>query len=116
VDQLGANAHGEVLESGRVPDCYLGPLLDPPRDQQAGRVLVVAPASLLHPAVPQPGGHPGVRAGDRPPRPAATGAGVYGRPGRGAVIPSIRLLAAPTRIGGRGRCTGRGKPSRPVTE
>jgi signal transduction histidine kinase len=24
VGQLGANAHGEVLEAGRVPDCYLG--------------------------------------------------------------------------------------------
>jgi hypothetical protein len=23
VAQLGANAHGEVLEPGRVPDCYL---------------------------------------------------------------------------------------------
>ena len=45
--QLGANAHGEVLEPGRVPDCYLGPLLDPPRDQRAGRVLGVVPASLL---------------------------------------------------------------------
>ena len=46
--QLGANAHGEVLEPGRVPDCYLGPLLDHP----ATRVLVVAPASLLHPCIP----------------------------------------------------------------
>jgi hypothetical protein len=54
--QLGANAHGEVLEPGRVPDCYLGLLLDQPGDQHAGRVLVVAPASLLHPCVPQPGG------------------------------------------------------------
>jgi hypothetical protein len=56
VAQLGVNAHGEVLEPGRVPDCYLGLLLDPPGDQDAGRVLVVAPASLLYPAVPQPGG------------------------------------------------------------
>jgi hypothetical protein len=56
VAQLGANAHGEVLEPGRVPDCYLGLLLDPPGDQRAGRVLVVAPASLLHPASPSPGG------------------------------------------------------------
>ena len=54
--QLGANAHGEVLEPGRVSDCYLGLLLAPPRDQHAGSVLVVAPASLLHPCVPQPGG------------------------------------------------------------
>jgi hypothetical protein len=28
VGQLGANAHGEVLEAGRVPDCYLGLSLD----------------------------------------------------------------------------------------
>jgi hypothetical protein len=56
VAQLGANAHGEVLEPGRVPDCYLGPLLDPPGDQRVGRVLVVAPASLLHPCIRQPGG------------------------------------------------------------
>jgi hypothetical protein len=56
VAKLGANAHGEALEPGRVPDCYLGLPLDPPGDQQAGRVLVVAPAALLHPAVPQPDG------------------------------------------------------------
>jgi hypothetical protein len=56
VAQLGRNAHGEILEPGRVPDCYLGLLLDPPRDQHVGRVLVVAPAALLHPAVPQPDG------------------------------------------------------------
>ena len=54
--QLGANAHGEVLEPGRVPDCYLGLLLDPPGDQQPSRVLVVAPAALLHPGIPQPDG------------------------------------------------------------
>jgi hypothetical protein len=29
VAQLGANAHGEVLEPGRVADCYLGLRLDP---------------------------------------------------------------------------------------
>jgi hypothetical protein len=29
VGQLGPNAHGEVLEPGRVPDCYLGLVLDP---------------------------------------------------------------------------------------
>jgi hypothetical protein len=54
--QLGANAFGEVLEPDRVPDCYLGLRLDPPRDEQAGSVLVVAPAALLHPGVPQPDG------------------------------------------------------------
>jgi hypothetical protein len=55
VAQLGANADGEVLEPGRVPDCYLGLRLDP-ADIKAARVLVVAPAALLHPAVPQPDG------------------------------------------------------------
>ena len=54
--QLGANAHGEVLAPGRVPDCYLGLLLDPPGDQHPGTVLVVAPAALLHPPSPQPDG------------------------------------------------------------
>src|SRR5215218_11324916 len=57
VSQLGANALGEVLEPGRVPDCYLGLRLDPAGDAQAaGVLLVVAPAVLLHPAVPQPDG------------------------------------------------------------
>jgi hypothetical protein len=56
VAQLGANAFGEVLEPGRVPDCYLGLRLDPADDAQAAGVLVVAPAALLHPAVPQPDG------------------------------------------------------------
>jgi hypothetical protein len=57
VGQLGANAHGEVLVPGRVPDCYLGLLLDPTdHHTQAAGVLVVAPAALLHPQVPQPDG------------------------------------------------------------
>jgi hypothetical protein len=56
VAQLGANAHGEILEPGRVPDCYLGLLLDPADDGGATGVLVVAPAALLHPVVPQPDG------------------------------------------------------------
>jgi hypothetical protein len=56
VAQLVANAHGEVLQPGRVPDCYLGLRLDPADDAQAAGVLVVAPASLLHPVVPQPDG------------------------------------------------------------
>jgi hypothetical protein len=57
VAQLGANAHGEVLVPGRVPDCYLGLRLDPTdHDTRATGVLVVAPAALLHPAVPQPDG------------------------------------------------------------
>jgi hypothetical protein len=56
VAQLGRNAHGETLEPGRVPDCYLGLRLDPTDDDQAAGVLVVAPTSLLHPSVPQPDG------------------------------------------------------------
>jgi hypothetical protein len=56
VGQLGANAQGEVLEPGRVPDCYLGLLLDPPGQTEPAGLLVVAPAALLHPGVPQPDG------------------------------------------------------------
>jgi hypothetical protein len=56
VGQLGANAHGEVLEVGRVPNCYLGLRLDPTDDAEAAGVLVVGPTTLLHPAVPQPDG------------------------------------------------------------
>jgi hypothetical protein len=56
VSQLGINAHGEVLEVGRVPDCSLGLLLDPAGDDEAAGVLVVAPAALQHPRVPQPDG------------------------------------------------------------
>jgi hypothetical protein len=55
VAQLSANAFGEVLEPGRVRDCYLGLRLDPDDTEKAG-VLVVAPAALLHPRVPQPDG------------------------------------------------------------
>ena len=58
MDQLGGNALGEVLEPGRVPDCYLGLLLPPgpAGEPEAGTILIVAPATLLHPAVPQPDG------------------------------------------------------------
>ena len=56
MSQLGANALGEVLEPGRVPDCYLGLRLDPAGDAQAAGVLLVAPAVLLHPVVPKPDG------------------------------------------------------------
>jgi hypothetical protein len=58
VDQLGPNALGEVLKAGRVADCYLGLLLPPgpAGEPEAGTILVVAPASLLHPGVPQPDG------------------------------------------------------------
>jgi hypothetical protein len=54
VVQLGANAHGEVLEAGRVPDCYLGLRLDPADDARAAGVLMVSPAALLHPSIPRP--------------------------------------------------------------
>jgi hypothetical protein len=58
VDQLGPNALAETLEPGRVSDCYLGLLLPPPPagEPEAGTLLVVAPAALLHPEVPQPAG------------------------------------------------------------
>jgi hypothetical protein len=54
----GPNALGEVLEPGRVADCYLGLLLPPGSAGQpeAGTILIVAPAALLHPRVPQPDG------------------------------------------------------------
>ena len=52
---LGPNADGELPQPGRVPDCYLGLRLDPPA-AETPEVLVVAPASLLHPTVPQPDG------------------------------------------------------------
>jgi hypothetical protein len=55
VAQLGRNADGEILVPGRVPDCYLGVRLDPAGDAEQGGVLV-APATLLHPSVPQPDG------------------------------------------------------------
>jgi hypothetical protein len=55
VAQLGSNADDEILEPGRVPDCYLGLRLDS-GDTEAAGVLVVAPAALLHPAVPQADG------------------------------------------------------------
>jgi hypothetical protein len=57
VEPLGVNAYGEVLDPGRVADCYLGLLLAPPAGEpEPGRVLVVASRALLHPRVPQPAG------------------------------------------------------------
>jgi hypothetical protein len=56
---LGPNGYGEYLQPGRVTDCYLGILLDQPLAEIApepGRVLVVAPAALLHREIPQPHG------------------------------------------------------------
>ena len=54
--QLGRNAYGEVLEPGRVPDCYVGLLLCAGDPDQAPSVLVVSPAAFLHPGVCQPDG------------------------------------------------------------
>jgi hypothetical protein len=58
LEWLGSDAFGQVLDPGRVGDCYLGLLLPPPPagEQEAGRVLVVGPAALLHPHLPQPAG------------------------------------------------------------
>jgi hypothetical protein len=53
--QLGANADGEVLEPGRVPDCYLGLLLDSD-DTEATGVQVVAPPRFSTGRFPQPDG------------------------------------------------------------
>ena len=57
-DQFGPNALGETLEPSRVADCYLGLLLPPgpAGEPEAGTVLIVTPAALLHPDVPQPTG------------------------------------------------------------
>jgi hypothetical protein len=56
VSRLGANALGEVLTPGRVPDCYLGLRLAPAGGTEAAGVLIVGPAVLVHPVVPQPEG------------------------------------------------------------
>jgi hypothetical protein len=58
VDQLGLNALGETLGPGRIADCYLGLLLPPPPagEPEAGTILILAPATLLHPRIPQPAG------------------------------------------------------------
>jgi hypothetical protein len=76
MSQLGANALGEVLVPGRVPDCYLALRLDPAGDAQAARVLVVAPAVLLHPVVPQLDGTLLYELLTGHPQPDTTGAGV----------------------------------------
>jgi hypothetical protein len=56
MSQLGANALGEVLQPGRVPDCYLGLRLDPAAGTEAAGVLIVGPAVLRDPSVLQPDG------------------------------------------------------------
>ena len=56
MSELGPNAYGELPDPGRVSDCYLALPL-PTRDGDGpGRVLMVAPRALLHPAVAQPTG------------------------------------------------------------
>ena len=54
MDQLGPNVLGELLEPGRVADCYLGLLLPPgpAGEPEAGTILIVASATLLHPRIP----------------------------------------------------------------
>ncbi len=57
MDQLGPNALGETLEPGRVADCAsAAPAVRTRREPEAGSVLVVTPAALLHPGVPRPAG------------------------------------------------------------
>jgi hypothetical protein len=58
VGLLGPNANRQLLEPSRVADCYLGLLVPPGAvgEPEAGTVLVVAPAALLHPRIPQPAG------------------------------------------------------------
>jgi hypothetical protein len=56
VAQLRANALGEVLEPGRVPDCYLGLRLDPPA-AEAPEVLVVGAGRAAAPGCPAAGRH-----------------------------------------------------------
>ena len=48
MDQLGPNALGEVLESGRAADCYLGLLLPagPVGEPAVGTVLIAGPAGV----------------------------------------------------------------------
>ena len=55
VAQLGPNPFGETLEPRQVTDCYLGLLLPPgpAGEPEAGTVLIVGPAALLHPGGPK---------------------------------------------------------------
>jgi hypothetical protein len=97
VGQPGVNAHGESLESSRVPDCYLGLVVNPAEDAEAAGVLVAAPAD------------------DRPPRPGRPRAGVRGGPdGRAARLVHRHLGQARHRpAGGRWRGDRRLAPRRP---
>jgi hypothetical protein len=55
VAQLGRTADGEVLESGRLMDCYLGLRFDSD-DTEATGVQVVAPPRCSTGRFPQPDG------------------------------------------------------------
>src|SRR4029450_4703292 len=88
---------------GRFADCYLGLLLPPgpAGEPEAGTVLVVAPAALLHPGIPRPVG--------RLVRELPTGQGPCARPRRMATPwyppagrpPGLRTAYRPSRAGAR---------------
>ena len=62
MDQLGPNALGEVLEPGRVADCYLGLLLPPGSvgEPEAGTILVVTPGRVAASSSPAARREPGL--------------------------------------------------------
>jgi hypothetical protein len=113
VAQLGANAHGEILEPGRVPDCYLGLLLPPgpAGEPEAGTILVVGPSTLLKPAVPQPRRQPDVRAAYRPPErepgELVFVADLTGELAPGPTTPGRKSASTPTRSPRRSSAAGR---------
>jgi hypothetical protein len=55
VAQLGANAFGEVLVPGRVPDCHLGLLLHDADSAEAAGVLVPPLRCCTRTFLSQPG-------------------------------------------------------------
>ena len=61
--ELGANAHGEILAAGRVPDCYLGLVTAADGMDEAVGLLVVAPGTLVAvwPVAPTGWRWPGIR-------------------------------------------------------
>ena len=112
MDQLGPNGLGEVLEPGKISDCYLGLLLPPPSagEPEAGTILIVAPTALLHPAVPQPAGslvyelltgHPEREAGE-----LVFIADLTGSCAPGPLIPGPRSVWIPTRSPRRSSAAG----------
>ena len=54
--ELGPSSESDLLDPGRVTDCSLALPLPAEGGTGPGRVLVVAPRALLHPAVPEPAG------------------------------------------------------------